>query len=423
VPSRLKKGQLDLLEAPHEDRRRMTTERLYYDDSYLMEFDATVLGHGEAGRIYLDRSAFYPTSGGQQHDVGSLRAASADGALHLSVLDVQDEGERVAHVLGEEDARQLADGDRVRGQLDWARRFDHMQQHTGQHLLSAVFLELLGLATLSVHFGIDASTLDLDTDSLHPDQVLRVEQRANAVVFENLSVSTTLEESAGGLRKQSARSGPLRVVTIGRLDRSACGGTHVERTGEIGPILLRKLERVRQATRVEFVCGGRAVRRARGDYEALSRLGALLSTSVDGVTAVVDKRLAELERDSKALRAAREELDGYRANELYARARAEASAPVALHLEQRPEGSVQDLRGLAQGYASHPRAAFIATVAEPPAILLATSADTGVDAGALLKAALASVGGRGGGSARMAQGTVTNAAALAEVLAQLRARL
>jgi alanyl-tRNA synthetase len=401
----------------------MTTERLYYGDSYLTEFEATVLGRGEDGRVYLDRSAFYPTSGGQQHDVGSLRASNADGGRHLSVLDVVDEGERVAHVLGAEDARHLAEGARVSGRLDWARRFDHMQQHTGQHLLSAVFQELWGVGTLSVHFGVDASTLDLDAGSLHPDQLLRVEQRANLAVFENRSVSATLEESADGLRKPSARSGPLRIVTIASLDRSACGGTHVARTGEIGPILLRKVERVRQGTRVEFVCGGRAIRRARGDYEVLSRLGALLSTSLDDVPVVVNKRLAELERDAKALRSAREALDGYRANELYASARAEAGERVALHLEQRTEGSVQELRGLAQGYASHPRAAFIATIAEPPAIVFATSADTQLDAGALLKAALASVGGRGGGSARMAQGTVENAAALAQVLAEVRARL
>src|SRR6187399_2439578 len=107
------------------------TERLYYTDSYLTEFEASVLGHGDGGRVYLDRSAFYPTSGGQQHDVGSLRAADIEGAPRLSVLDVVDEGERVAHVLREDDALRLADGSSVCGELDWARRFDHMQQHTG----------------------------------------------------------------------------------------------------------------------------------------------------------------------------------------------------------------------------------------------------------------------------------------------------
>jgi alanyl-tRNA synthetase len=401
----------------------MTTERLYYGDSYLTEFEATVLGHGDGGRVYLDRSAFYPTSGGQQHDTGSLRATGVEGGLALPVLDVVDEGDRVAHVLGEADACRVSDGARVSGRLDWSRRFDHMQQHTGQHLLSAVFQELLGCATLSVHFGIDASTLDLDAGSISPEQLLAVERRANATVFENRSVSAEVEDAAEGLRKQSARTGPLRIVTIAALDRSACGGTHVLRTGEIGPILLRKLERVRKASRVEFVCGGRAVSRARADYEALAQLGGLLSTSVDEVTAVVGKRLVELDRATKALRAAKEALDGYRAGELYARARAAAGDATAIHLEQRTEGSMQELRGLALGYAANPKAAFIATLEQPASILLATSEDTGVDAGALLQAALGRVEGRGGGSPRLGQGTVKNAGALAEVLSVVRARL
>lgn len=399
------------------------TERLYYADSYLTRFEAIVLGHGEDGRLYLDRSAFYPTSGGQQYDVGSLRAVGVESAPSLAVLDVVDEGERVAHVLAAEDARLLADGERISGALDWARRFDHMQQHSGQHLLSAVFQELLGLATLSVHFGADASTLDLDAGSLGSEQLLAVEQRANALVFENRAVTTEVEQAAEGLRKPSARGGPLRIVTIGSLDRSACGGTHVARTGEIGPILLRKLERVRKATRVEFVCGGRATRRARADYDTLARLGGLLSTSVDGVLEVVGKRLAELERDSRALRAARESLDGYRASELYAKARAETGSALAICLERRAQGSLQDLRGLAQGYVAHAQAVFIAVLEQPASVLLATSTDTAVDAGGLLKGALARAGGRGGGSARLAQGTVESAAALDSVVADVRAGL
>jgi alanyl-tRNA synthetase len=399
------------------------TERLYYTDSYLTEFEATVVGHGEGGRLYLDRSAFYPTSGGQQYDVGSLRVAGLESAPALSVLDVVDEGERVAHVLGDDDARRLTDGGRIRGMLDWTRRFDHMQQHTGQHLLSAVFQDLLGLATLSVHFGVDASTLDLDAGSLGPEQVIAVEQRANALVFENRAVTTALEESAEGLRKQSARSGPLRIVTIGSLDRSACGGTHVARTGEIGPILLRKLERVRKSMRVEFVCGGRATRRARADYETLARLGGLLSTSVDGVLEVTGKRLAELTRDSKALRAANETLDGYRASELYAQKRAETGSGLAIVVTRRAQGSLQDQRGLAQAYVAHAQAVFIAVLEQPASIVLATSADTGVDAGALLGGALARAGGRGGGSARLAQGTVEDAIALDAVLSEVHAGL
>jgi alanyl-tRNA synthetase len=212
-------------------------------------------------------------------------------------------------------------------------------------------------------------------------------------------------------------------VSIAALDRSACGGTHVARTGEIGPILLRKLDRVRKALRVEFVCGGRATRRARADYDALARLGGLLSASVDDVVEVVSKRLAEHQRDAAALRAARESLEGYQAAELYARARAEAGGGAALHLEQRAEGTLQDLRGLGQAYVAHPKALFIALLERPASILLAASADSGVDAGAVLKAALVTAGGRGGGSARLAQGSVDTADTLADVLRDVRSRL
>lgn len=398
------------------------TERLYYADSYLTEFEATVVAHGEGGRVYLDRSAFYPTSGGQPFDRGLLRGVN-DATTGLAVLDVVDEGERVAHVMTEGDARGLADGERVRGIIDWARRFDHMQQHSGQHLLSAVFSERLGLATASVHFGAKASTLDLDTGALGADALADIEARANQLVFENRPLSVSEQQAPEGLRKPSARSGPLRIVSIADLDRSACGGTHVARTGEIGPILLRELERVRKTVRVEFVCGGRATRRARADYEALARLGGLLSASVDDVVDIVSKRLGEQQRDAAALRAARASLDGYQAAELYARARAGASGGPALHLEHRAEGSVQELRGLAQAYVAHPNALFIATLERPASILLAASADTGVDAGALLKAALGAAGGRGGGSARVAQGSVEGADALAGVLRDVRSRL
>jgi len=396
------------------------TERLYYEDAYLTEFAATVVEQA-AGRVYLDRSAFYPTSGGQPFDVGVLRPAEGTGP-ELRVVDVIDEGERVAHVVAAE-GHALAVGSRVRGQLDWHRRFDHMQQHTGQHLLSAVFQEQLGMSTLSVHFGTEAATLDLDAGSLSPEQLAGVEDRANAVVFENRPVTASVEENAAALRKQSTRTGPLRVVSIAALDRSACGGTHVRHTGEIGPILLGRVERVRKAARVEFVCGSRATRRARAHHQALTRLGAALSTSVDSAVDVVSTRLAALERDSAALRKARESLDGYRAAELYVQARARAGTEgLAICLERRADGALQEHRGLAQSYVKHSRAVFIAAIDQPAALLLATSEDSGVDAGVALKAALAHGGGRGGGSARVAQGSLDDVATLDAALSALLVR-
>ena len=228
------------------------TERLYYTDARLTEFTARVV-EVAGDRVYLDRTAFYPTSGGQLFDVGTLGDAR--------VVDVVDEKERIAHVL-EKPAR-FSPNDELTARVDWTRRFDHMQQHTGQHLLSAVFEELFGHKTVSVHFGDESSTLDLDAASLSKDRALKAERRANEVVFENRPVTVTFEDaaSAAGLRKEVDRTGDLRIVEIEGLDRSACGGTHVRGTGEIGPVVVRRIEKYKQSTRVEFLCGWRALAR------------------------------------------------------------------------------------------------------------------------------------------------------------------
>ena len=201
--------------------------RLYYDNPYLTTFDATVTAcepRADAFAVRLDRTAFYPSSGGQPFDTGTLDDAR--------VADVVDEDDDVVHVV----ERSLDVGATVHGAIDWTRRFDHMQQHTGQHLLTAVFVELFGYDTVSVHFGVERSSLDLDTGTLSTDQLIEAERRGNEIVWENRPVSVTFEDSAAatGLRKPPPRSGTIRVVTIDRLDRSACGGTHVRATGEIG---------------------------------------------------------------------------------------------------------------------------------------------------------------------------------------------
>jgi len=370
------------------------TERLYYQDAYLAAFQATVLERADDGRrLYLDRTAFYPTSGGQPHDTGRLGG--------VEVVDVVDEGERIAHLV----AAPVPAGT-IRGEVDWARRFDLMQQHTGQHLLSAVLEDLYGFHTVSVHFGQDASTLDLDTPAITPEQVAAAETRANLVVTENRPVSIGFEDAAeaAGLRKPSDRTGPLRIVTILELDRSACGGTHVRATGEIGPILIRKVERVRKAVRLEFLCGMRAVRRARADQELLARLAAQYSAAQDELPALVEAQRGELKDAVAGRREAEAQLDRYRAAELYA-----GAAPDAAGLRRivvREEGGIDRLRGLAQAVAALPRAVFVGVAASPPGLLVAASEDSGRDAGAMLRGALAPAGGRGGGTPRLAQGTV-----------------
>ena len=385
------------------------TDRLYYTDSYLREFRARVTDCSEDGRrIYLDRTAFYPTSGGQPHDTGAIGG--------VALVEVEDEGERIAHVV----EAPLSAGE-VDCHIDWDRRFDHMQQHSGQHLLSAVFVERFRISTVSFHLGQEVSTIDLDTATLEPARVVEAERRANQAVFENRPLGVSFEDAAEtrDLRKPSERAGTLRVVTIDGLDRSACGGTHVARTGEIGPILLRKLERIRNTTRVEFLCGGRAVGRARADFDALSRVAQMVSGSLDETPALVAAQFEAARNADKLRRKLEADLAQYQGRELYS-ATAPDEAGVRRVLRRQPSGNLEDLRAIAQSFTAQAKAVFVAALDEPPALLLAVSADSGVDAGKALKAALTQAGGRGGGNQRMAQGSLPSREALEQVLGQIR---
>ena len=378
------------------------TDRLYYTDAYLREFDAAVVDRTDgARRIYLDRTAFYPTSGGQPFDLGTLGG--------VRVVDVIDEDDRIAHLL----AGPLEAAGPVRGSVDWARRFDHMQQHTGQHLLSAVLHELFGQATVSVHFGRDASTLDLDAGALEHDGLLEAERRANEVVTENRPVEVVFEPSGSveGLRKASARSGTLRIVTIEDLDRSACGGTHVRATGEIGPILITRSERAKKNLRLEFLCGMRAVRRARADLDLLARLAARYSAAAEELPALLEAQRDELKAAAGARRELEERLAALTARDLY-RAATPGASGLRTIVSREEAGPVERLRPLAQAVSAMSRALFVGWTANPPALVVATTGDSGLDAGKLLRAAVEAVGGRGGGNTRLAQGTAPSAEAV-----------
>jgi alanyl-tRNA synthetase len=388
------------------------TDRLYYTDPYTGDFEATVTERDhDSRRVYLDRTAFYPTSGGQPFDTGELGG--------VRVVDVVDEGERIAHLL---DAPLLSD--RVTGRVDWPRRFDHMQQHTGQHLLSAIAADLLGCQTLAVHFGRETSTVDVDARVLSPEDVVRIEQKANEIIVQNRPVSISFEDArqAPGLRKPSERTGTIRIITIQDLDRSACGGTHVRATGEIGSLLIRKVDRVRRAARLEFLCGSRANRQARADYSLLAHLAADLSALPEELPRLISGQREELRETAALMRDLEQKLDLCRARELYAAAHPETTGLRRVTVRE-DHAALESLRGLGQAVTSMPLAVFVAAVADPPAVLLATSPDTGIDAGAMLKSLLASVRGRGGGSARLAQGMVPGRAELERLMESLEARV
>jgi alanyl-tRNA synthetase len=354
------------------------TERLYYADSYLTEFAAHVEA-AEGARVYLDRTAFYPSSGGQPFDTGEIGGAP--------VVEVIDEGERIAHVL----AQPVAARD-VECRINWERRFDHMQQHTGQHLLSAVFEAHAGLKTISFHLGRDVSTIDLDAPSVPPETIERIEDAVNREAARNHEVTVSYEDaaSAAGLRKAPEREGTIRVVTIAGIDRSACGGTHVRRTGEIGAILLLGTEKVRASTRVAFVCGLRAVAAARAEARERREQAEAFQ-----------RRIGELEKERRKMLAELAELRG--------RERFQQTSPMPDGLRRaivRPAVIDEAVRAEAQAFARAGRGIF-AAVADA-AVLIAAGEGSGVHAGESLKR----FAERGGGSQTLAQGVVRDPAAL-----------
>ncbi len=386
------------------------TERLYYADSSLADFEASVLRVDESRtRVVLDRTAFYPDSGGQPRDHGQING--------VEVVDVVDEEGELIHVLGSA----LPAVQSVQGHVDQARRFDHMQQHSGQHLLSAVFDSLFGYATLSFHMGAEASTIELSAAALDPEQCQAAERRANEIVFENRPLSVAFEEAAAveGLRKESKREGLLRIVSIEGIDRSACGGTHVRHTGEIGPILLRKLEKIRGNVRVEFLCGHRAVRRARLDYDALSQIARLFSSPLDDTAPLVAAQLDAAREAEKSRRKLALEMAAYRGRELYAQT-SEGPDGRRRYLDQRAVGPLDDeVRAVGQSFCAQSNALYVATSVQPATILVVASADAGIHAGNLLKQALSAAGGRGGGNAQVAQGSLPSGEAVTALLPQL----
>lgn len=385
------------------------TERLYYQDCYLQKFRARVIETSENGRrAYLDRTAFYPTSGGQPFDTGTLGGAN--------VIEVIDEEERVAHIL---DAP-IAPGE-VAAQIDWPRRFDHMQQHSGQHLLSAVLEELFKIPTLSFHLGAEVCTIDVAAPALTSVQMDRCEVRCAEIVAEARPLAITFEDAAAdlGLRKESQRTGTLRVVAIPGIDRSACGGTHVRTTAEIGPVLIRKTEKIRGNTRLEFVCGLRALQQARADSRTLQELARQLSAPAAETPALIAAQLERIKNLEKANQRLASDVAQREGRERWAATAPDAQG-IRRAMERVEQGALDDvLRTRAQAFVAQGRAVFLAVSNNPPSVLLAASVDSGIHAGDRVKSVVTAAGGRGGGNQALGQGSLTAAADLDAIASSL----
>lgn len=376
----------------------MSSERLYYTDAYLIEFDAVVrdvVRRDERWKVTLDRTAFYPTSGGQPCDTGTLGEAR--------VIDVFDQEDgTIGHLVD----RELETNSRVRGHVDWSRRFDHMQQHTGQHVLSAAFEREAGAKTVSVHLGSSASTIDLDKEP-PPGEIVRVEEVANHVLWEDREISikfaTPHEAAKLPLRKDPAREGELRIVDIKDYDQSACGGTHVRRTGGIGLIAISGVERFKGGLRVEFVCGGRALRAYRSLKNSVSGSVRLLSVLPEELPSAIEKLQITGRTQQKSQEGLYERLAVHEAASLASTGEKIGAANVVAAAVSGWDAN--GLKKLASSIAAKPATIAVLLTTESPAlVVVARSQDLSLDTGALLNKLIDQFGGRGGGKGAMAQG-------------------
>lgn len=393
-----------------------SANRIYYDEPATLEFTAEVTAIRELAKvdgqqvwqIALDRTAFYPTSGGQPYDTGVLVATARSGAsLEVPITNVEeDETGEVWHTT----SKPLQEGTAVSGRIEATRRRDHMQQHTGQHLLSAILDRDFAARTVSFHLGEDASTIDLEGPALTDTQLQSAAKEANRIIASALPLSiryvSSEEASAmkeqGLLRKLPPRSGKIRIIEIPGIDTNACGGTHVATTAEIGPLLLRGTEKVRGNLRLSFVCGSRAFTAVNADFLTLQEAAAMLATAPSEITTSIER----IRTENRSLQKERANLLDEIASLEAARLASTAHGSVIHSLP--PDRDAAYAKLLASKLIREtaiPVAYIVATGSERTDVVL--TAKPGVlDCGTTLRTALNTLGARGGGSAEMAQGSV-----------------
>lgn len=382
------------------------TERLYYYHSYTREFSAQIVARetvGDRPAVILDQTYFYPTGGGQPHDTGTINGATVVDVLTITPEDSDEK--LLLHVLDKDVTE-----DTVTGEIDWARRFDHMQHHTGQHILTQAFVQIADANTIGFHMSDASITIDLDRIGIAPETVAQVETLANQIVWENRPVSVRVidPDDAQDVRMRivpdQLATGGLRVVEVEGFDATACGGTHVARTGDIGIIKIVKLEKRGDNTRVEFRCGKRAL----GDYQLknsiVQGLTATFTCGMDEVETAVERLRDDLKQTQRDLRAAQKQMLGYETTALLADAtEVNNSRVVKAAFDGR---NAKQLRNLANSLVSNDKViALLGTVVEGKGfILLSRSEDLQNDMNDLLQRVLPILGARGGGQPNSAQG-------------------
>jgi alanyl-tRNA synthetase len=398
------------------------TERLYYTDSHLTEFEASVTGITERVSgwvaVTLDRTAFYPTGGGQPSDTGTLNDTRVVECIEM-------EGEGVLHVL---QGRELQVGARVVGQVDWPRRLDHLQQHTGQHILSQAFINLFNAETRGFRMLDQYSEIDVALDDPTEEKIESAVELANRIIWENRAIhirQVTKEEAANlPLRKDSAREGELRLIEIEGFDLTPCGGTHAGRTGEVGIIAVRSFERAKGLTRIDFVAGGRALSDYRRANQTSRSVAAMFSVGRDDAPASVARLLEENKQHVRRIHAMEEITARVEAEELLKEARDldDGTRLCARVFENR---DAESLKKLAQAIIAHPNTIALLGSRETDAarLIFARSQDSPGDMNALLSEACQMIDGRGGGRADMAQGGGSKLDKLDEAIEAAASRL
>lgn len=380
----------------------MTTKRLYHDDAYQEIFSAQVLScsaspDGEQYGVILEQTVFYPEGGGQPWDTGILNGQE--------VVRVENDGDRVVHIVGAE----IPVGSHVQGHINWERRFDHMQQHTGQHLLSAVIQDQFDLRTVAFHLGSEICTIDLHADFKHENDIHRVEDMVNEVIVDARDLDVLFPQPHElknlPLRKDIAvDEEEIRVVVIPGVDHSGCCGTHVSNTGELGLLKVLRTERVKGGLcRVHFLAGSRALRDYQRKHDVMTSICHSFSANVESVEAAVEKLRQNEKELRRELRATRNELHPHRAATMLADA--ESVGGVKVVVGSYPDFERQDLNGISAAMCDREQAVvFLLGGTDALAFQCRRSDGVDLDVGKLVRETLKDFGLKGGGNAQAAQG-------------------
>ncbi|MGO4889888.1 alanyl-tRNA editing protein [Anaerobacillus sp. MEB173] len=381
----------------------MTTEKLYYHDQYIRTFSTKLLKQDkdEGGHNYvvLKKTAFYPTGGGQPHDIGTLQ--------DVSVINVEEVKGEIRHIINQ--PLNVDDDDELVGIIDWERRFDHMQQHAGQHILSAIFENFYGYKTVSFHLGKEVCTIDLTTANLTEDEAVHVESKANEIILENRPIETKwvteAELSNYSLRKELSVSENIRLVIIPNLDDNGCGGTHPDSTGQVGSLKILGWEKQKKNIRVSFVCGKRVLRQFHDKHRVIQNVTSILSVPQEKIETAVERMVQQTKDLEKAIDELKLELIEHDAIRYMKTAENIHSYKVITAIfTNRPIVELQQLARVIATKTNDNLVLFINENDNKLQLICARSVELNLNMNQVVKSILPLINGKGGGNELFAQG-------------------